>query len=86
MTSLTEWTRDEWGNIFTNTPSNGSTGETLVADIQRAQQTDPVKRLLHSKKTIFVNVPPGCTSRAQPLDVVIDKPFKNAIKENFGKR
>ena len=36
-------------------------------------------------KTILVNVPPGCTSRFQPLHVVINKHFKNEIKEQFQK-
>ena len=59
---MKEWTRDEWCDMFTNPPPNGSTGRILVADVHRAQQTDPVKRLLQSKKTILVNVSPGCTS------------------------
>ena len=57
--------------------------ERYVADVHRAQQTDPVKSLLQSKKTIFVNVPPGSITRVQALDVLINKPFKNAIKEQF---
>ena len=57
-----------------------STGKILAADANRTQQPDPVKRLFQSKKTVLVNVPPGCTSRVQPLDVVISKPFKNSIK------
>ena len=77
---MKEWTRDEWDNIFNNPPTNGNI---LATDVHRAQQPDPVKRLLQSKKTILVNVPPRSTSRFQPLDIVINKPFKNAIKEQF---
>ena len=79
---MKEWTHDECSNIFTNPPTNGSTGNILVAVVHRVQQTDPDKRLLQSKNTILVNVP-GCTSRVQALDVVIKKPFKNPIKEIF---
>ena len=80
---LKEWARDERGNIFTNPPRNGSTGKLLAADVYRAQQTDPVERLLQSKKTTLANLPPGCTNRVQLLNVVINKPFKNAIKKQF---
>ena len=52
-----------------------------MADDHKVQQTDPVKRLLQSKRTILVNVIPGCTSRVQLLDAIINKPLKNAIKE-----
>ena len=30
-------------------------------------------------------VPQWCASQVQPLDVVINKPFKDAIKEQFEK-
>ena len=49
--------------------TTGSTGKTLVADVHGAQQTDGVKALLKKKNTELVNIPPGCTSRVQPLDV-----------------
>ena len=76
---------DEWGNVFTNPLSTGSSGKILVADMHTAQQTDAVKRLLVNKKTFLVNVPPGCTSRVQPLDVSVNKPFKNRVREQFEK-
>ena len=28
-------------------------------------------------------MPPGCTNQVQPLNVVINNPFKSAIKEQF---
>ena len=34
-------------------------------------------------KTVLVNVPSGTTSRIQPLDVCINKPFKNHIRTQF---
>ena len=57
--------------------------KSLVADVHRAQQTDPIKRLLQNKKTVLVNEPPGCIRQVQYLDVVINKPCKNTIKEQF---
>ena len=79
------WTANEWANHFTNSPAPGSSGKILVADIHRAQQTANVKKLLQNKPTLLINVPPGCTSRVQPLDVSIKKPFKLAIREQFEK-
>ena len=68
-----------------NPLTTGSTGKLLVADVHRAQQTDGIKALLKKKNTEFVNVPPGCTSRVQPLDVSFDKPFKDVVKQLFEK-
>ena len=70
------WVEREWGNMFTNPPRANSSGKILVADVHRAQQTDEVKQLLQRKKTLLINVPPGCTSRVQPLDVSVNKPLK----------
>ena len=56
-------------------PTTGSTGKILVADVHRTQQTDDVKARLKKKNTELLNVPPGCTSRVQPLDVSFNKPI-----------
>ena len=82
---MKKWTSDEWCNIFTNPATPGSSGKLLVADVHKAQQTVEVKRLLQKKNTVLANVPPGCTSRVQPLDVVLNKPFKNLVREQFEK-
>ena len=82
---MKEWTADEWANYFTNPPTPGSSGKILVVDVHRAQQIANVKKLLQNKSTLLINLPPGCTSRVQPLDVSINKPFKHAIREQFEK-
>ena len=82
---MKEWAHDKWANIFPNPPINGSAGNILVAEVHRTQQTDSVKILFQSKKTILVNVPPGCAWLVQPLDVVINNSFKKAIKKQFQK-
>ena len=82
---MKRWINELWGNVFVNPATPGSTGKILVADVHRAQQTDGVKALLKKTKTELVNIPPGCTSRIQPLDVCFNKPFKDAIKMQFEK-
>ena len=72
-----------WGSVFLNPPTPGSSGKILYADIHHAQQTDDVKGKLKKVKTVLVNVPSGTTSRIQPLDVCINKPFKNHIRTQF---
>ena len=53
---MKQWVCDEWGNIFSNPPTSGSSGKILLPDVHTAQQTDEVKRLLVTKKTVLVNV------------------------------
>ena len=53
--------------------------------MHRAQQTDGVKALLKKKNTELVNVPPGCTSQVQPLDVSFNKPSKDVVRQQFEK-
>ena len=82
---MKEWTANEWANYFTKPPTPGSSGKILVAEVHRAQQTANVKKFLQNKSTFLINVPLACTSRVQPLDVSINKPFKHAIREQFEK-
>ena len=56
---------------------------TLIANVHRAQQTDCVKALLTKKITSLCNVPPGCTSRVQGVDVTVNKPFKDEVHRLF---
>ena len=77
---MESWINEEWGNIFFNTATPGSSGKILCADLHIAQQTDTVKKMLQAKKTILVNIPPGCTSKIHPLDVSINKTFKDFVR------
>ena len=73
--------------MFFNPATPESSGKMLCADVHRAQQTDTVKKMLQlqAKKKILVNVPLGCTSKVQPLDVSINKPFKDYMCVQFEK-
>lgn len=79
------WVEGEWGNMFTNPPRANLSGNILVADVHRVQQTDEVRQLLQRKKTLLINIPQGCTSRVQSLDVSVNKPFKDAVRTQFEK-
>ena len=79
---MLDWISQQWNNCFINPPTNGSSGKILIADVHRAQQTEKVKCIL-KKKTDLINVPPECTSRVQPLDVVFNKPFKDITRRLF---
>ena len=47
------------------------------------QQIDSVKELLKKHKTSLVNVPPGCTSRVQVVDVL--KIRRSLFEDNLDK-
>ena len=38
-----------------------------------------------TNKTVLVNVPQGCTSRVEPVDVSVNKQFNNYVREQFEK-
>ena len=80
---MKSWVIENWGNHFLNPATPGSTGKILFADIHRAQQTSSVKYLSHKNKTVLINLPIGAASRVQPLDVIVNKPFKNFVRGFF---
>ena len=48
----------------------------LTFDEFSAHKTDDVQSKLVENKSEILMVPPGCTSKCQPMDVCINKPFK----------
>ena len=83
--SCKAWIDREWSNTFTNPHNPCSSGKILVADVHTAQQYRSCKDSSGKYKTELVNVPPGCTSRVQPLDVSVNKPFKEEVKRQHEK-
>ena len=80
---MKQWVKEQWGNALLNSPSAGSIGKILYADVHTTQQIDSVKMLLDKNKTTLINLPGGTTSRVQPLDVAINKLFKNIVLQAF---
>lgn len=77
---MLEWIRLVWnrrpGALFQR-PSM------LVLDSYRGHLTADVKRSLSDGKTDLVVIPGGLTSILQPLDVVLNKPFKGRVRELY---
>ena len=85
---MIEWLNHQWKlSIYVLSTTghmesilNNQVPRMLVLDVHRAQKTDRVKSLFKSLNTTMAMVPSGCTSLVQPLDVCINKPFKDRVK------
>ena len=52
----------------------------LTLDSFRAHTTDMIEKKMKENGTTQCIIPGGCTSKLQPLDVSINKPFKQVLK------
>ena len=52
----------------------------MVYDVFKAHKTDEMKAILSINSTNLIMMPPGCTSKCQPLDVCIYKHFKGVLR------
>ena len=60
-----------------------NTQSLLVWDSFSAHLTDTVKQQLRENKTATAVIPGGLTSLVQPLDVCLNKPFKDHLREKW---
>ena len=52
----------------------------MVYDAFKAHTIDEMKAVLSTNSTNLIMMHPGCTSKCQPLDVCINKPFKGVLR------
>ncbi len=55
----------------------------LVLDSFKGHLVDSVEESLKGKKSDMVVIPGGMTSQLQPLDVSVNKPFKDYVKDEY---
>ena len=53
----------------------------LTVDAFSAHKMDDVQSKLVENKSDILMIPPGCTSKCQPMDVCINKPFKAILRK-----
>ncbi|KAM7315652.1 putative POGO family transposase [Ixodes scapularis] len=58
----------------------------LVLDSFRGHITDCVKEIIANEACDLVIIPGGKTSIVQPLDVVLNKPFKDCVRAFYNER
>ena len=51
----------------------------MILDSFRAHVADPVKDAFRKANSLVVVIPGGCTSKLQPLDVAINRPYKDIL-------
>ena len=77
---ILEWLKIVWGRrprAFLNQPSM------LVLDAFKGHLSDSMKNQLCKMKTELVVIPGGMTSVLQPMDVSINKPFKDRLRQQY---
>ena len=54
-----------------------------IFDVFRGQQTPAFYELLEKNNINHINVPANCTDKLQPLDLSVNKPLKDEMKQRF---
>ena len=66
-------------------PVLGTRPPLLVMDLFRSHQTGPVQTCLKDNNISLSLVPGGCTGLLQPLNVSVNRPFKDILKMEIDK-
>jgi hypothetical protein len=56
----------------------------LVMDLHHSHLQENVLQFCSAHNIVPLYIPGGCTALMQPLDLVVNKPFKTAIRASFG--
>ena len=76
------WVEDIWiKHIRAECQKLGFENALLTFDAFAAHLTDDVKSQLLEAKTDTLAIPAGCTSKCQPMDVCLNKPFKAILRK-----
>ena len=75
------WVRHLWNSQSTFFSTNGKISRLLVYDQHRAQTRKNVKDILQNEcKTTLALIPPGATSKVQPLNVAVNSEFNKSCR------
>lgn len=55
----------------------------VLFDVFKGQCTSEVLKMLEDNNILYVTVPNNCTDRLQPLDLSVNKPAKDFLRERF---
>lgn len=82
---MTNELMEDWVKIIWNKRPGAlrNPSSILILDAFRGHLTDNIKSNLAHKNTDLVIIPGGMTSQLQPLDVSINKPFKDYLKKEY---
>ena len=76
------WLEDIWlKHTKAMSEELGFENSLLTFDAFSAQKTDEVEAKLVENKSDILMIPAGCTSKCQPMDVCINKPFKAILRK-----
>ena len=79
------WVEDIWiKHIRAECQKLGFENALLTFDAFATHLTDDVESQLLKVKTDTLEIPAGCTSKCQPIDVCLNKPFKAISRKCWG--
>jgi len=78
--TFVRWLKSIW---FVDYPFRKVEGSILYLDRVSSHLTDDVLSLFKKNNSFYRLIPPGLTGYCQPLDLSINKPFKDAIKKKY---